>query len=478
MKKQLLSISVITAISGSILAKDYTPQDYKSETNPDFQVIEKIEKFTKTDEKVTANIASTNHNTLQVDEQNLLANPSLLKRAMQSVVLTKQIEGIEVVLPIYQKLSDADPLVIAYAKGLLAHSKGLFDKAINYYREIIAHNPEMSMVRLDLATALYANHQQVAARDQFNKLQSEPLPPSVAEQVKQTILHIDREQDWQWNTNFYFRNENNINNAPKEREVKYGDGKITTAEPEKAQGVHFDIGASKRFNLKGNFYSNLQADLSSDLFWNNHKYDDVSAQFGIGLGYQTARFVAEIQPFVKKRFYGTDPYSVSYGVSGFESYQFTPRFKLSHNWSREYEKFDTRIHLNGLRHFIGLSALFMRNSQQYWLAGINLYNKEARDQDDAFVRKGAYIGLGQEWQGGLSSRVIFSLGKNDYKGKDLFGIKRTDKDYSVKLSLWHRNLHWLGITPRLKLSWNKTKSNHFLYNTEDKNVNIEFSKSF
>ncbi len=478
MKKQLLSISIITAISSSVVAKDYTPQDYKSETNPDFQVIEKIEKFAETDKKVTANLSSKNRNAVQVDEQNLLAKPSLLKRAMQSVVLTKQVEGIEVVLPIYQKLPDADLLMIVYAKGLLAHSKGQFDKAINYYREIIAHNPEMSAVRLDLATALYANHQRVAARDQFNKLQSEPLPPNIAEQVKQTILHIDREQDWQWNANFYFRHERNINNAPKEREVKYGDGKVTTPKPEKAQGIHFDIGASKRFNLKGNFYSNLQADLSSDLFWNNHQYDDVSAQLGVGLGYQTARFVAEVQPFVKKRFYGTDPYSVSYGASVFESYQFTPRFKLSNNWSWEYEKFDTRKHLNGQRHFVGLSAFFMRNSQQYWLAGINFYNKEARDQDDAFVRKGVYVGLGQEWQGGLSSRLILSFGKRDYKGGDLFNIKRSDKDYSAKLSLWHRNWHWLGITPRLVLSWNKTKSNHFLYNTQENKVNIEFSKSF
>ncbi|MDP8099132.1 surface lipoprotein assembly modifier [Pasteurella atlantica] len=478
MKKTLVSILTLSVISTSMLAKDYTPADYKSETHPDLQVIDKIDKFAKNDHKATASMPQKKSNAVKVNAQNLLANPSLLRRAMRSVVLTKQIEGISVILPIYQKLADADPLLITYAKGLLAHSNGQFDEAINHYRKIIASNPEMSVVRLDLATALYTNQQKQTAYDQLKKLQSEPLPPNVEKMVGQMMMNIEREQDWQWNANFYVRNERNINNAPKEREINYKGGKITTPQPEKAQGIHLDLSASKRFNLKGNFYSNLQLDLNSDLFWNNHKYDDVSAQLGVGIGYQTAKFTAEIQPFAKKRFYATDPYSVSYGASGFESYQFTPRFKLSNNWSWEYEKFDTRKHLNGQRQFLGLSAFFMRNSQQYWLAGINLYNKQARDQDDAFIRKGAYIGLGQEWQGGLSSKLILSLGKRDYKGVDIFNIKRSDKEYSAKVSLWHRNWHWLGVTPRLVLSWNKTSSNHFLYNTQDSKVNIEFSRSF
>lgn len=42
----------------------------------------------------------------------------------------------------------------------------------------------------------------------------------------------------------------------------------------------------------------------------------------------------------------------------------------------------------------------------------------------------------------------------------IFRITQRNKEYGVQVSLWHRALHFKGITPRLTWQYNKVKSNH------------------
>ncbi|PIE46285.1 MAG: hypothetical protein CSA45_00210 [Gammaproteobacteria bacterium] len=424
-------------------------------------------------------IAATKKSTaVEMDSQSLLANPALLKRAMHSVLVRQQIDGIAVILPIYRRLADADNVLITYAEALLAHSKGQLAIAINGYRQVIAKQPKMSAARLNLAMALYHNHQVMAARDQFVRLQNEKLPQPIANIIKQSIARIDRQEAWQFAVNFYYRQEDNINDVPEQQEITYGNNKWVFPEPKKAHGMHIALEAKKRFNLSDTLYSDLQFNANSDFFWDNHDYDDLSLRAGVGLGYQTATFNADIQPFVKKRFYGTNPYSLSTGANGHINYQLTPHWRLANYWEWSYEHFDNNKFLNGQRRFVSLSAVYIHNPQQYWTAGINYYDSGARGDDDSYYRKGAFASWGQEWPKGLSSNFVLSIGKRDHRGVGFPNIKRSDKEYSADLSLWHRGIHYRGITPRLVWSWEKTDSNHFLYNKKENKIHIEFSKTF
>lgn len=454
--------------------------NYQPENQPKERLTQAVPNLSETPELSDRSLikAKDKQKPLELDEKSLLANPALLKRAMYSVVVTKQTKAIGVILPIYRQLPDADKLLIAYAQALLAHSQGRFTAAINDYRKILAKRPEMSAVRFDLANALYADRQSTAAYDQLVRLQSEPLPDNVATHVSQAISTIDRETDWQFDANFYYRHENNINNAPKQRQIPFGGGTLTLLKPEKARGIHVALGAKKRINVKDNIYGKVQFNVVSDYFWDNHDYDDLSLRAGVGLGYQDARLAAEIQPFAKKRFFGREAYSTTGGVGGVFSYRITPRWKLSTAWEWSYEDFEQRKHLNGKRQFVGLSGLYIRNPRQYWSAGVNFYDHDARDAEDRYQRLGAFVGWGQEWQGGISSTLTLSAAKRTHDGVDFFNIQRSDKEYSTKLSLWHRNIHYLGITPRLSWSWHKTDSNHFYYDKQESRVNIVFSKRF
>lgn len=429
-----------------------------------------------------SNLQSTfpqqNNKAIKVNEKILLANPKLLQRAMLSVVLTKQIAGIQAILPIYQQWQGKDLALVLYGQGLLAYSEENYKQAIDFYRHLIALHPEYSNARLDLAMALYRDHQFTAAKHQFSLLQSEALPTSIANNIEKIIEHIDQEDNWNLDINFYYLQDENVNNAPKKREIKFTNVTLKLPQPEKAHGYHLGLMANKRFNLFNHFYSKLKLGANGDIYWDNHTYDDVNLRIGNGFGYQNSTLQIELAPFFNKRIYGTHSYSRTAGASGMIHYQLTPKWRLSQNWEWSYEHFKTRKFLNGQRRYLGLSALYVRNTRQYFNAGINYYVNKAQDEEENYYRPGLYIGWGQEWPKGFSSYAQISIAKRHYKEQDYFGIKRKDKEYSAYLALWNRAWHWKGITPRLVFKWNKTHSNHFLYEKENKKVNIEFSKAF
>lgn len=409
----------------------------------------------------------------------LLANPKLLKRAMMSVLVSKNITAINKILPIYQQLPDKDPILVDYATALQLQSKGEIQSAIIFYRRLIAQKPELSAIRLDLAIALYANGQFTNAKEQLIRLKSKKLSKRLNKGIQGIINRIDKQEDWQFTSNFYFRNENNINNAPKQREKQTANGKLIFPKPEKAKGFHLSLGAKKRFNYENGYYSKLLFNLSSDYYLNNHQYDDLSIKTATDIGYQNNYVDIAFQPFIKQRFFSGKPYSLTYGVANKINYIATPKTKVGSylEWSYTTHH-DTRKHLNGSRYFGALSTTYLHSPQKIWSIGINYLKNNARDIEDSYQRVGIFASWGQEWQGGVSSNLFLSVGRKNYKGVDFFNIKRKDTEYSAKLMLWHRGLHYWGITPKLVTTWNKVDSNHFYYQKKEKQINLEFSKSF
>ena len=76
--------------------------------------------------------------------------------------------------------------------------RGRAAEAVGHYRRFIAEQPDASAVRWQLATALFEDKQNEAAADQFDKLQTESLPPALQERLE-TYRKALRERDsWQF----------------------------------------------------------------------------------------------------------------------------------------------------------------------------------------------------------------------------------------------------------------------------------------
>ena len=59
------------------------------------------------------------------------------------------------------------------------------------------------------------------------------------------------------------------------------------------------------------------------------------------------------------------------------------------------------------------------------------------------------------------------------------GKIRKDKNYNLNLTLWKRDWHLFGITPKIQLNYFKRRSNlATLFSYTDKNIRIIFEKTF
>ncbi len=416
-------------------------------------------------------------NIIEMDEQSLLANPKVLELAMSSVLSNQDIEGISAILPVYRKLKNAKDTLINYGEALLAHKNQKLEKAIRHYRQVIANDPKISIARFNLAIALYQNHQNSAARSQLIRLQSENLPKHITKTIRYIVSKIDHQEDWAFDLNFYYQKDDNINGALTETR-----GPWQKDEPQKAHGIHFSLGAKKQFNITDNIYSDLQLNTDNDIYWDAHHYDFLSFKAGAGVGYQNAKFNIELQPFIQQNHIAASSKkrekSLSKGISVNLDYRFSQKWKATGYGLWSYNNFERRKYLSGNRYFFSLAAQYTANPLQYWQAGIHYYNSQSKGKDDSYNRKGVFISWGQEWPKGFSSNLSLSISKRNHEGIGILNTIRKDKNYSTRLSLWHRGLHYWGITPRLVLSWNKTNSNYFFYDNKETETSIEFSKSF
>ena len=450
-------------------------------TTPDLHTPD--EKLPASAEKAAADTQKNRQvkgNVMEVTEEQLLADPPLLANALDSAIINGDADAVAILLPIYRKLpaDKQDKMLLRFGEAMQARSTGNLSLAIARFREMIAEDPSLQPVRLHLAMALMADHQDEAARGQLEKLRAEQLPDDIRKVVDDALAALRERRSWTFNVGGYYRYENNINGAPRERERRGGRGTWTFPAPKKAHGIHLDLSAERRMPAANGWYAQVEGSMNSDWYWDAHDYDDFRFRLGMGGGWQNARWDASLIPFVQRRIYAGQGYSTNLGADANVSYWLTPKWRLSTSAQAMHKQHDRREWLDGNQYYGGLSALYAPNARQYWFGGVNAMRSKAQDSSDAFKRFGVNLGWGQEWGWGMSSRLVGTYARRNYDGLDFFGIKRKDKEYGVSLSLWNRNLYFWGITPRLTFSWDRTASNHFYYDDHDQDVYLEFSKSF
>lgn len=482
--KNILSISLILA--PYLALADTTPTQIQEKMDnqrmqPNLSIEQPNPKVSQT-QSTPKNKAKT----LSLSSQELLQQPELLNSAMLTALVTGHTENVLFLLPMYQKLptTQQNREMITWAKAIEAKSKQDYAQSIKLYRELQASYPENQPIRMQLAVALFENRENEAAEAQFHKLQADKLPPEIANIINHYLAAISRQDRWVFQGGLTYLNDPNINNAPASG-TTYGNW--TAPEKESAQGVGFYLGAEKKWSWGNGFFHEFRLNGNGKYYWNNKKYNEYSLRESLGIGYQNAKHKISVLPFLEQMWYAgasrqsesTKRYSKSGGVNARWQYWVTPQWQAVLNYEYAEQRYTRRKHLNGNYHFVAPSIYFYPNSQQYWFAGANFNRTSTRDLDDSFIRRGLSFGWGQEWKNGLSTQLSVSYGRKQYRAAmPIFKITQRNREYGVQATLWHRAVHFWGITPRLTWQYNKVKSNHSFYTHDKHRVYVEFSHTF
>ncbi|VEH86332.1 outer membrane protein OmpU [Neisseria animaloris] len=436
---------------------------------------------------------------LEVNAQMLLENPELLSRAMYSAVMMQNMAGIKVLLPIYEKWPQHDKGLAKFGRALVAQSEGRAKEAVKLYRELIAEQPEATVIRMQLAQALFEDQQNEAAADQFDRLQSENLPDVVRERVVQYREVLRKRDAWQVYAGINVAREQNINQAPKQRRLGDYLNERQCAEAKKrdpsddcfrgwtfdapidATGISYQAGIEKKWSVNDGFYTKAGVDIYGKNYPSYSRYNDTTIRITGGVGHADQRNDIGVSPFHERRIFSNESYSYANGV------------RLHWNrWQTRRLQTLTAVELGRLKNIrrqrsdissqlVSSSLVFYPHARRYWLLGTDFYKeRNGVDRSDNFNRYGVRVAWGQEWTGGLSTRMQIGGARRLYDTPTFLsnGERREDKEWNASVSLWHRAVHFGGITPRLTFSHNRTSSNDVFHEHSKNRAFIELSKTF
>ncbi len=428
--------------------------------------------------------------TLTSEEKAYLKNnPKKLEELLVLAIQQKDAEQLEQLLPLYSDYPKRDESAIEWGNAIIYESKGDYKNAIRLYRKVNSALPDVRFLQTHMAVALFQDKQYQAAKSQFEKLRSVAPSEEEKQMYNQYISAINMDDDWDINVGLSYINNPNVNNAPpKGTKLISEQGVVTSnAEPENGRGFSYSFSADKKWNVGDNFFTALHLGLDGSHYWNNKSYNELTTDVGVGFGLNNASSEIEFIPFYRNNLSPESndkrghlkQYSKLVGVRLNASHWINPQWRYQTGLQLGKDIYiDKYKHLDGAKHNWSNTFLYLPSATQYWFTGLDYGLKNAKDDDDSYKRFGVRAGWGQTWGGGISTVLSAGASRKNHQGEDMFGIKRKDKEYYVSGSIWHRGLHFKGITPKLTWRYNKVDGNHALYNYHNNSVFLSFSKDF
>ena len=428
----------------------------------------------------------------------LKANPAAFSKYLNDALSAQDMVTVKELLPHYKALKTNDPMLIKFADALIYRSEAKNKQAITIYRDMLATDPDFHPVRLNMAIAMQADKQYVAAKEQFLKLQAVELPAPVMARVQNSLAQINSSEKWQFNASASYVRENNINDAPSSS-IQSDLGR--SIEQKSANGLQVSASANKRFNLPNNFYATVGGNASLKGYWDEPDYNDYLLTASTGVGYDDAKNDVSLTPFITKRYYDEAPYSLRKGATVSGSRWVKPKLKLSATGILSKETFEDDSNANRETdgRFLGLNAFYIKDAKEYFYGGVGNYRNDVpKSSIISYDRNSINAGWGREWRRGLSTLATVGYGIKDYDDPaDAYpagsgawkgyynavggvpGSTREDKSTSLGLQVWKRDFTLYGLTPRLVFDYETTSSNFAYYDDRDeKSATVLLTKTF
>lgn len=430
----------------------------------------------------TPSLPVNNDGVAQVDEQILLANPDLLSRAMLSALIYNNLEGVAVLLPIYQKQTDEliEAQMVAWAKAVLATKNQDFAAASQLYQTLHEQYPTNSLFGIRLIQSLFANRHYVEAKTLL-----EQQPDYIQAQLidYKNALHELGKPTLQIGGHVIM--DKNINNAPKQTDLGGG---WTANAAQSAHGVALNVSVDKKILLPDGLSLTPALSLQSKLYQDTKQYNELLARAGLSMGKANHKTSLSITPFFEQTHYAggrAEQHQLKHfsdvigiGIDATQKISPTSQLSVSAEISKNYHQ--TRPHLDG--HSISISPSFA--TRPTWLTHGSLslvadyQYTHTQDKDDSYYRMGLRASAHQQWQH-LGLRGSIGIAQRRYLAPmPIFNQTQINDEYTASLSLWHRKLAYQNLMPRLTWQYQKTDSSVALYSYDKSRVFVELSHAF
>lgn len=406
-------------------------------------------------------ISKLNANELQ--EVNLIYAEELISMA----VVGQNWDILQELLEIYQTMPEFDGILTEYATGAMLRKQGNQKGAIAKYKSILAKNPNLSYVKLDLALMLIENKQFKDADVLLAELESSPISSVVLAVVEQVRSDVKKHGQYKPSVSFNYESTNNVNNASSEKVITWLGKEWQKDEdslPKEAHGVRYGVGVSKEHNVGGNHNIVANGNVSGVAYWDNKDYNERTLRASLGYKYADIAKVWRFVPFAEQNWLGGARYNQNIGVSlgygraiGDKSYA---QLSASYAKKRYKEEAIARRH-DGEVVGVGMNVSHKIDKDTLIYGGIDTNIDKTKDKELASVRYGIRGGVVQEFDNGmgLNASLRYAQREFDAPSKLVYTFVRQDKEYQATLGLWHKKIVWQGLRPEANIRYTKIDSN-------------------
>lgn len=437
---------------------------------------------------------------LTLDE--LRQNPSLFVALINHTIRMRNWPLLAELLPVYQQTPEHDALLVLYAQGILYRLNNQHAQAIEAYRALLSMDPELLYIRFDLAIMLYENKEYEAALDQFHKALAGNLKPELQTVAEQYIDKIQTQSAWQFYASLQPERTNNINNAASVESVAVGNNAIRLTgyqPPRSAVGLRYYLNADKIHNIHGNHYLNGGVSAYGIQYQSKDSiYSDTNIRGQFGYLYQNIKHHFTSKPFIEQVWFGGKKYQFNYGINN--NYRYWLRRDIQLNTDLHYTRKNFREDVykdyDANNYHLGLGLNYFYSPTLILLGGLDFSREHAKLEPHSYRRYGVRAALIKEFKGGISTRLDlrYSYKKHDTKRwpdiqsntpaaifERLVSAEspRRDRETRSTFTIWHRNLHFYGFTPKLSYSHHRINSSMPLfYSRRNNNVYVNLEHQF
>jgi outer membrane protein len=371
-----------------------------------------------------------------------------------------------------------------FVKGLVQKSRGDLTGAAQTFRDALADDPSLTLVRAELAKTLVELQQDDSAKHHLKLLESEAPNDAEAKGIRSFIEQVDARRPYTISGYVSLAPSTNLNGGSNHKVVYVPIAGFMfpykLAQPESGIGVAAGLDAAYTQRLGNDFMLVAAGGLDAKVY-NNRKYDSYGLSQSLELrrlienGYVGVGGVSS-QSFDLEE---TGFTYVSFGPRVSLSYQISPRNSLNasavYEWRENIVKSDedsTALMLNG-----ALTHGFDQTLQATVFGGFDaIRNEHPLFSYDAY-RGG--LSVYKELPKGVTLKLTGQASDTQFKAfNGSLGVTRHDKRLSGTVNLTKRDLNLFGFAPSIEYTYSQNFSNSNAYDQKNHAVDFRLTKDF
>lgn len=379
-------------------------------------------------------LAQPNETTYSIAQ--LKQDQSTTEKLLVDMLQIERLDLVERLLPIYQGFENRDQRLVNFAQ-------------------------------IKLAQPLFWHYRNNDTREKLQAVKNQQnLTKDEVEVIEQYFSALDKRERWQFSFGANYVHNKNVNNATQERNIENtGFIKNDDMMPKSAKGVAYFFSAEKNKNIAGSHYLYFLNDLSGKYYWNNRDYDEINNRTYLGYLYQNANFKWALKPFYERQWFNEHRHNWAKGVRMEWQKPFAKQWQISTAFEFNQPRYFTQAEKNGTIKLASATLVWFPSEKGYLYLGADFIREKTRVRQYSNDLKSLRLGWTQQWQYGITSQLNGSVALRQFKdlasigGILPLGKIRQDNIYTANLTLWKKDWHWWGLTPKVQLKYKRQKSN-------------------